>query len=812
MRRKIIKVFLGSPGDLVEERKAAKRIVDEENRNHAVPQGYQFELVGWEDTVAQHGRAQAVINRDLDQCSYFVGVLWKRWGTPPGPEGGPYTSGFEEEYQRSAARYENTGKPDISLLFRTVSSDESSDAGPQLKKVLDFKRSFVEGHRGVYQTFDDLREFEDRFRSILALFLRKEFAEEVKVESEEQSRTLEEEREPEKGQADLGDGLFEKEIRNFVSDLISRPSDPKEYEYSAAEVARLRLLGSSLKRSGNDEAVVGVHDANILYKELRNQEISDRECRSLVRAGLTYFNSQNAPLWSWLWKLSRSPLEEAAFRTLIGSDEQKKSAFQILGLLSDDLFDLEKPFSRDQLLKWWLSNEESDIVVAALSYLGQRGVSTDLSHIDTLLDSSEVTISKAAVSAKIGILLREGVEPALEFISMREDADPSDALTDLIFVNPTAIRTDLLQKCLSNRSTKLKRSVAQALFDRKELRKEDCEVLVQSTDAQTRLLGALYISASSADYSLTDARNHLVRPRKENALSLLATGYRDFEGEDAFEKYKHVVLCSREQEELKQLLKSEDLYSYDITFALYDKYFSKYRVELVKNLDDGFIQFLEKKSDQSDPATLPDKKVRSFICQKMTQNAVSLLSEKGRREDIKAVRAAIDRGGVEYTEHIVRYLEKNGNWEDVSRVVRLCENIPTHGMSLISVVDRESEYRFSAKAMLKLGKKRVADMLTMSMPSGLWNAVVALMGKSLFMAFDDDRITAWLRDEIESKRKTVALKCVTFLPKARLSDLLSAYIAEGNLYYYNVVLWLDLGVSADRTRSAQIARNALKDA
>lgn len=183
MQRTIIKVFLASPGDLVDERKAAKRIVDEENRNHATPQGYQFELVGWEDTVAQHGRAQEVINRDLDQCSYFVGVLWKRWGSPPGPEGGKYTSGFQEEYERSEARYKSTGKPNISMLFKSISSADSSDAGPQLQEVLKFKKNYTIEYRGVYHTFDELREFENKFRSILALFLRKEIAEQKKPRS-----------------------------------------------------------------------------------------------------------------------------------------------------------------------------------------------------------------------------------------------------------------------------------------------------------------------------------------------------------------------------------------------------------------------------------------------------------------------------------------------------------------------------------------------------------------------------------------------------------------------------------------------------
>lgn len=809
VRRDIVKVFLGSPGDLVEERKVAKRIVDEENRNHAIPQGCQFELVGWEDTVAQHGRAQAVINRDLDQCNYFIGVLWKRWGSPPGPRDGPYSSGFEEEYKRSEARYKSTGTPKISLLFKSINSADSSDAGPQLQKVLEFKKTFTDNHQGVYHTFDDLRNFEDRFRSILAMFLRSEAAENSKVEAIGRSRTLDVGQNPEKPNTDRSDALFEKDARDFISNLVARPSDPKEYEYTAAEAARLRLLGATLKRSENDEAVVGVHDANILYKEFRSSEISKREIRGLLAAGLRYFSSQNAPLWTWLSKLEKSPLFEVSFRTLIGSDSsQRINAFQVLVLFPDDLSELDGPIERDHFVDWWLKNKENDLVVAALTYLGRRGISEDLPRIDNFLDASEATISKAAVSAKTGILLREGVEPALEFISKSEDADVSDLFANMIFANPEAIRTDLLRRCLSNRSTRFRRRVAQELLDRNELLRVDGDALVQSSDAQTRLLGSLAIRYGSPSYSLSDARDHIAKPKKQNAGYFFTIGSGDLEGKAAYESYKHVVLCAHLQTDLEQLLVSEGLYSHDITFALYDKCFSKYRSELVKNLDDGFSSFLEDKISRSDPSAAPDNKVGDFIRQKMVQQAVELLAVKNFSDGIQTLRRAVDRGGVEYSDKIARYLEKNGGWEDVSRLIQLCENFPSLGMSRLSVVSRHEEYKSSAKAILKLAKNRVADLLAMKMPSELWNAVIAAMSKSSFVSFDDDCITTWLREEADSRRKAVALKSVICLPKSRLKKLLDAYISDGERYYYNVVSWLDLGVSLDRTRSIQIAKSA----
>ncbi len=56
--RKIIKVFLASPGDLGNERENVRDIVEELNDIFAKGRGYQIELMGWEDTVSAYGRPQ----------------------------------------------------------------------------------------------------------------------------------------------------------------------------------------------------------------------------------------------------------------------------------------------------------------------------------------------------------------------------------------------------------------------------------------------------------------------------------------------------------------------------------------------------------------------------------------------------------------------------------------------------------------------------------------------------------------------------------------------------------------------------------
>ena len=93
--RKILTVFLASPSDLVEERKVARKVVETINRIVSLSIGWHIDLRGWEDTLPNSGRPQAHINKDVESCDLFIGMLWGRWGSSTGQ----YSSGFEEEFE-----------------------------------------------------------------------------------------------------------------------------------------------------------------------------------------------------------------------------------------------------------------------------------------------------------------------------------------------------------------------------------------------------------------------------------------------------------------------------------------------------------------------------------------------------------------------------------------------------------------------------------------------------------------------------------------------------------------------------------------
>ena len=82
---KIYRVFIASPSDLAEERRAAQRAVSRINQILVGSKlDWRVELLAWEDTLPGFARPQELINEDVDVCNLFVGLLWKRWGQQTG--------------------------------------------------------------------------------------------------------------------------------------------------------------------------------------------------------------------------------------------------------------------------------------------------------------------------------------------------------------------------------------------------------------------------------------------------------------------------------------------------------------------------------------------------------------------------------------------------------------------------------------------------------------------------------------------------------------------------------------------------------
>ena len=210
--------------------------------------GYQIELLRWEDTAAGSGRPQELINQYVDRCDLFIGLIWKRWGTPPDKDG-KFSSGFHEEFERSMARRANSansGSPEIALFFKEIPKEFMEDPGGDLKRVLEFKEKLIAEKEILFKEFPTVRELEPLVRKKVIAYVKSVREADVTSEpSEVRTKPAEPEPERDKGRPDTA--LVPTEDFAFLENFVDRIGQEDAMDnLSASDVARFRLLANSI--------------------------------------------------------------------------------------------------------------------------------------------------------------------------------------------------------------------------------------------------------------------------------------------------------------------------------------------------------------------------------------------------------------------------------------------------------------------------------------------------------------------------------------------------------------------------------------
>jgi hypothetical protein len=132
-----IRLFLSSPGDVTAERDRVRSVVTRLNRQWGDVYDVEMEIIDWRTHVAPNlGRPQAVINKQIGDYDIFLGIMWKRFGTPTGVA----DSGTEEEFNIACANREKFQKPRILFYFSKAEYSPKDRAElKQWDRVLEFK-------------------------------------------------------------------------------------------------------------------------------------------------------------------------------------------------------------------------------------------------------------------------------------------------------------------------------------------------------------------------------------------------------------------------------------------------------------------------------------------------------------------------------------------------------------------------------------------------------------------------------------------------------------------------------------------------
>lgn len=168
-----IKVFVASPSDVVEERNALAKLIADINdvlAYLAPEKSLTLELVRYEThSYPDIGAPQDVINREIPvDYDIFIGVMWKRIGTPTATD----PSGTVEEFHRACARRKQGSLPRIMFYFcdEHIPIPEADQDLDQLRQVIKFRKEL--DSQGLTSSYPSHVQFAENVRGGLLRAIR----------------------------------------------------------------------------------------------------------------------------------------------------------------------------------------------------------------------------------------------------------------------------------------------------------------------------------------------------------------------------------------------------------------------------------------------------------------------------------------------------------------------------------------------------------------------------------------------------------------------------------------------------------------
>jgi Bacterial extracellular solute-binding proteins, family 3 len=175
-----IRVFVSSPGDCDEERKALDRVVERINNDQDDDGAARLRLFKWEvDVIPRIGRRppQTVVNDQTPLYDIYLGIMSSRFGGD-----GTRESGTEVEFLKAVQDFGDKGQPWVLFYFNeNPPQAKTSTEAAQMLKVLQFKEDLQK--RGIVGSYTGVRGSDGAFFEKVESHLRKLLKEPAVVKS-----------------------------------------------------------------------------------------------------------------------------------------------------------------------------------------------------------------------------------------------------------------------------------------------------------------------------------------------------------------------------------------------------------------------------------------------------------------------------------------------------------------------------------------------------------------------------------------------------------------------------------------------------
>ena len=156
-------------GDVADERDALEKLIKEDlQTNLGRPNNLYLEPLRWETRVTPGlGDIQERVFNEIGPYDIFIGIFWKRFGTPSGE----HQSGSEAEFRDAYAQWEEDPSRPVMMYFCDRPFLPKAEDLEQFGKVLAFRKE-LEG-KGLNAAYTEITDFVDSVRRHLNQVIRK---------------------------------------------------------------------------------------------------------------------------------------------------------------------------------------------------------------------------------------------------------------------------------------------------------------------------------------------------------------------------------------------------------------------------------------------------------------------------------------------------------------------------------------------------------------------------------------------------------------------------------------------------------------
>ena len=694
---------------------------------------------------------------------------------------------------------------DIFLFFKDIPNDRMRDIGPSLQQVLDFRSKVREEKKLFYTEFNALEIFRQKIGDALSKIgwdsSNRNSSTDIAAPS---GRITEDVKPATEKPTNNNDYYFPYQTRKFLDLVKGRRGDYNII--TNVDVARLRLISSSIMRGGNDEIYIGVHDANLLYRHRAELNFSEADKATLLIAGLRQMEHENVPLWCWTGG-DVEVVERLVQAGMMMEDESATiSALRIAAKLGYSPMPARREFC---IQNWFNDRRANGVRNAAQSYLSRCATCEDIPTLQGIRDDS--TGQKASEL--------DGIIVAVKF-----RCSPSDGLSELKKRNPEQISSvlrEILQNLIRGLSSAMLEELARLkaeyirlisikeLSRRNALSRQLAEELSGDDSTEVRLEALKALSDMLVPISESSAREALVIQRaNQGLLAGFLRGGGDFSDTLRFEEYQRHLLKRKPLQELVVIEEEDTPFDADALLSACQVFPRNTGKLLRAVLMDGFEGRFESRLKRLPPGMVKRARdLKRFCCLRQTRAALDILAAQLKREDLSLIREVMDRSEIEASREILAYLGRFGSWEDVDRILKL-----TPKVSGLLEVDHAENEELIGRALCKVGSVRMVDLIDKIDSVTIRAAAIKACTQTVFLGLSDEKLLELMNEENDKIRRLTTIKCLISLPKYRIKKLFSMYMNGQDYRYYNTIHWLDLGVSMTRSIVRKVARQEINAA